>query len=70
MIMPMLSPRHLQQILSNKIFSRMIWFGCDVGYDNTQSTPNDSNSSLDLYNLCTNIRKVTLKKHMHKNLAD
>ena len=24
-----------------------VWFGRDAGYDNTQSTPKDSNSSID-----------------------
>ena len=25
-----------------------LWFGCDANYDNNQSTPNDSNSSIDI----------------------
>ena len=36
--------RHLQQIHWNK---KDVWFGCDAGYDNTQCSPNDSNSSID-----------------------
>ena len=29
-------------------FSVGLWFGCDAGYDKTQSIPNNSNSSIDL----------------------
>ena len=37
---------------------------CDVGYDNTQSTPNDSNSSIDILPKHNNLVKGAIHSHL------
>ena len=47
MLMPMLSRK---AFATNSLKQTFVWdgqFGCDAHYDNTQSTPYDSNSSID-----------------------
>jgi hypothetical protein len=48
MIMPMLSRKTFSTNSLKYNFLQDVWFGHDAGYSKTQSTPNDSNSSIDL----------------------
>ena len=48
MTMPMLSRKAFATNSLKQTFVLDGWFGCDTHYDNTQNTPYDSNSSIDL----------------------
>ena len=41
----------MQQFIIINFSVGHVWFGRDAGYDNTKTTPSDSNSSRDIYNL-------------------
>ena len=49
MTMPMLSRKVFATNSLKQNFVWDGWFGCDAHYNNTQSTPYDSNSSIDRY---------------------
>ena len=48
MIMPMLSGKTFATNSLKLNFLLDVWFECDAGYDNIQSTRNDSNSSINI----------------------
>ena len=45
-------------------FLKDVLFGCDAGYDNTQSTPNDLNSSIDILPKHNNLVKGAIHSHL------